>query len=130
MSLNGSLQRVASRGVQQGGVTVTISRESGFAPNVTTVSATITALVQNVQVDANAQSDTGLSSSQPGSISQDDRVLKFMAADLDAQGFASPVAKGDVVQLPSTSELLIVSRVDAYKFAMAGVVEIYVTGVQ
>ena len=112
------------------GVAITLQRVSGYAPNVTTVSAvSLNALVRNVSLDAAAAAQSGLSASTPGAVTQADRLVIVLADDLAAAGFPVPVARGDQVVLPDASELLNVLRVDPYKRAIAGAVEIFVAGV-
>jgi hypothetical protein len=123
-------QAFTAAGVYRAGVAVTFVRLSGYAPAVTTVaSANVTAIVRTVVNDTTEVAETGYSASQPGSISQDDRLVIVMAQDLTAAGFPLPVLKGDQVVLPSTSETLEVTRVDPYLGALRGTVNVYVTGV-
>lgn len=120
----------AELGVQLAGVAVTFNRISGYAPNVTVIaSASINAIVRAVTADTTEVAATGYSASQVGSISQDDRLVIVMAADLTAAGFPLPVMKGDQVVLPATSETLEVTKVDPYKRALTGAIEVTVTGV-
>jgi hypothetical protein len=116
-------------GIYRAGVPVTIQRASGVAPNVTVISAAITAIVRNVTPDTTEVAQNGVGASEPGSISQDDRLLIVMAQDLAAAAFPLPVVKGDLVTLSDSTEILNVARVDPYKRAMAGAIELTVTGV-
>ena len=112
------------------GVGVTIQRVSGYAPNVTTVaSVAVTAIVRNVTADTTAAAQSGLSAATPGAVQQADRLVIVLADDLTAAGFPVPVARGDQVVLPDASEIVNVIRVDPYKRALAGAVEIFVAGV-
>ena len=112
------------------GVPVTIQRVAGYAPNVTTVaSVSVTAIVRNVQPDTTADAQSGLSASTPGAVTQADRLVIVLADDLAAAGFPVPVAKGDQIVLPDASELITVIRVDPYKRAIAGAIEIFVAGI-
>ena len=112
------------------GVAITLQRVSGYAPNVTTVSAvSLNALVRNVSLDAAAAAQSGLSASTPGAVTQADRLVIVLADDLAAAGFPVPVARGDQIVLPDASELLNVIRVDPYKRAIAGAVEIFAAGI-
>ena len=111
-------------------VAVTIQRVAGYAPNVTTVaSVVVTAIVRNVLPDTTAAAQAGISASTPGAVTQADRLVIVLADDLAAAGFPVPVARGDQVILPDASELANVLRVDPYKRALAGAVEIFIAGV-
>jgi hypothetical protein len=112
------------------GVTVSVQRVAGYAPNVTTVaSASVTAIVRQMAPDGTAVSQAGLSASLMGAISQEDRLVIVLADDLSAAGFPTPVVKGDQIVLPESSEILNISRVDPYKRALAGAIELYAAGV-
>ena len=111
-------------------VAVTIQRVAGYAPNVTTVaSVVVTAIVRNVTADTTAAAQAGLSAATPGAVQQADRLVIVLADDLAAAGFPVPVAKGDQLVLPDASELITVIRVDPYKRAIAGAIEIFVAGI-
>lgn len=112
------------------GVAITIQRVSGYAPSVTTVaSVPIAAIVRNITADTTAAAQAGLSASTPGAVQQADRLVIVLADDLTAVGFPVPVARGDQIVLPDASELLNVIRVDPYKRAIAGAVEIFAAGI-
>jgi hypothetical protein len=112
------------------GVAVTIQRVSGYAPNVTTLaSVAVQAIVRNVTMDTTQTAQTGLSASSPGAIPQDDRLLIVLADDLAAANFPLPLAKGDLIVLALSAEQLQVTRVDPYKRALAGAIEITAAGV-
>jgi len=112
------------------GVAATVQRVSGFAPNVTVLAqASITAIVRNITADSTATASAGIGASQMGSIEQGDRTVIVMASDLSAAGFPLPVQRGDQVVLPDSSEVLNVLRVDPYKRALAGAIELTVVGV-
>lgn len=112
------------------GVAVTLQRVAGYAPSVTTVaSANVTAIVRQMAPDATAVAQAGLSASMIGAVSQEDRLIIVLADDLAAAGFPLPVAKGDQIVLPNSSEVLNVTRVDPYKRAIAGAIELYAAGV-
>lgn len=112
------------------GVAIIVQRVSGFAPNVTIVNAAqVTAIVRQVISDTTEVAQAGLSASVMGAIDQADRLVIVLADDLCAEGFPLPVAKGDQVALPDSSEILNVTRVDPYRRAMAGAIELYATGV-
>ena len=115
------------------GVAVTIQRVAGYSGSgsgVTTVSSvSVNAIVRNVTMDTTQTAQTGLSASSPGAIPQDDRLVIVMADDLDAAGFPLPVVKGDLIVLSLSAEQLQVTRVDPYKRALAGAIEITAAGV-
>jgi hypothetical protein len=112
------------------GVAVTVQRVAGVTPNVTTfAAAAVTAVVRLVVSDANAVSHAGLSASMMGAIDQADRLVILLADDLAVAGFPLPVANGDQIVLPESTEILNVTRVDPYKRALAGAIELYATGV-
>lgn len=131
MTVNRSAENFTRRGILKVGVPVTFQRLTGYAPNVTLVEAVVTAKVTNVTADTAAETDAGISSSETGNISQDDRLILVMAADLAAAGFSLPVAKGDKVIIDGVAaDDLTVIRVDAYKRAMAGAIEVFVAGTE
>jgi len=109
---------------------VTLQRVSGFAPNVTLISSVpLIGFVLDVAPDGSANAESGLGAPATGAPSQNDRLVIVMAQDLASSGFALPVAKGDQIVLPDSSEILNVTRVDPYKRAFGGAVEILTTGV-
>lgn len=111
------------------GVPVTFSRLTGFAPNVTQYTASVTAVVRLVLADGEAESRAGLGSSKPGSITQDDREIIVMADDLSNAGYPLPVQKGDRVTINDTTEAFDITKVDGYRRAMSGAIEMTATGV-
>lgn len=111
-----------------GRLQVTFRRDAGVAPNVTTVEATVTALVRGYQLNGQEAAQEGFSTSSGGAITQGDRQIFVMAADLMAAGFPLPLMKGDRV-LIETGETLVLSSVDALKRAIAGCIEATGTGV-
>jgi hypothetical protein len=112
------------------GIALTLQRVSGFAPNVTIVSSVaLSGFVLNVTPNGSANAQTGLGAVATGDPSQNDRLVIVMAQDLSNSGFALPVVKGDQIVLPDSAEILNVTRVDPYKRAFAGAVEILTTGV-
>ena len=109
---------------------VTIQRATGFAPNVVIgASASVQAVVKRVTADGNAAAQSGLSASTMGQIGQNDRMVIVLADDLAAQNFPLPIVNGDQCVLPDSSEVLYVTRVDAYKRRLAGALELTVAGV-
>jgi len=112
------------------GVPVTINRVSGYTPNVTIVAtATVNAIVRNVQVNSTAAAESNFGASEPGAISQNERLVIVSATDLASADYPLPVQKGDQIVLPATNEILTISRVDPYKRAMANAIELYAAGV-
>lgn len=111
------------------GVSVTFARLFGVAPNVTSMTACVTAVVRLVLSDGEVESRTGYASSKPGSITQDDRQIIVMSDDLANAGFPVPVQKGDRVTIDETAEAFNITRVDNYKRNMTGAVEMIATGV-
>jgi hypothetical protein len=71
----------------------------------------------------------GLGASTPGAVPQDDRLVIVMADDLAAAAFPLPVAKGDLIVLSLSAEQLMVTRVDPYKRAFAGAIELTAAGI-
>ena len=124
-----SAQAFTAQGVYRVGIAVTFQRLTGFAPDVVTISAGVIAKVSLVTADSEESSRTGYSSRQVGSISHNDRQVVVMAADLAAEGFPLPVAEGDKIVIASTEDKFSVTRVDNYKRAMAGAIELIATGV-
>lgn len=124
------------RALAKAGITVTFQRWSGAAPNRNLVaSATVTAVVRDYAPDGAAESQTGMSGSKQGAITQGDRMIIVLASDLAAQRFPLPVLKNDRIQLPSYAsgiegDYLNVTEVDPYKRAAAGAIELKASGVQ
>ena len=111
-----------------GGAQFTFARDSGDAPNVSTVSATVTALVRSYQRDTETSAREGYSASNLASATLGERFVMVMADDLAAQSFPVPLQKNDRMTSADTGETFVVSRVDPYKRAVAGAIEAYVTG--
>jgi hypothetical protein len=123
-------QRATKAAICVVGVCVTFQRLTGMEPNVVTTSAEVRAVVRLVTPDGEAEAQTNYSGSKPGGITQDDRFVMVMACDLAEQGFPLPVIKGDRVVLdPSTQETAEVTKVDYFRRAIAGAIELTVTGV-
>lgn len=123
-----STQAAYEEAIGVAGVPVTFLRLAGVAPHVTTTSAAVTAVVRNVLADTTAEAETGYGASQPGSVSQDDRLVIVLAADLAAAGFPLPVVKGDKI-MAATGDKFQVTKVDAFKRAFAGALELTAVGV-
>jgi hypothetical protein len=125
-----SAEAFTRMGIMLVGVTVRFERVAGFAPNATTISATVTAKVMKYALDTVTVAETGYPASKPGAIRQGDREVIVMAADLAAQGFPLPVLKSDRVVIDETGDTLSIIAVDAHKRAFAGCIEIDAAGVQ
>jgi hypothetical protein len=139
--------------IQRVGVAIQIQRVSGFAPNTVVFAASISAVVRKVAPDGAAPSRDGMSASEAGAITQDDRSVVLLQGDLEAARFPLPLRKGDLVILPAHiglidfdadqrqiawrrqvgavwfSETFNVTNVDPYRLAIAGAIELTVTGV-
>jgi hypothetical protein len=115
--------------IAENGVSVTFRRQTGFAPNITITSATVTAKVSTMGVETTAPAQDGMAAAKPGAMSQTDRLVLVLASDLTAQGFPLPVIKGDKVVLPGSDEAYTVLRADPYKRAVAGAIEVVIAGV-
>src|SRR6478735_7637960 len=124
-----SAEAFTRMGVMLVGITVRFERVTGFAPNATTISATVTAKVMKYALDTVTVSETGYPASKPGAIRQGDREVIVMAADLAAQGFPLPVLKSDRIVIDKTGDTLNIIAVDAHKRAFAGCIEIDAAGV-
>jgi hypothetical protein len=122
-------QAFAAQGVYRAGVAVTFLRTEGVSPNVITTSAAVTAILRGVLADPTEEAQTGYSGSQVGAITQDDRQCIVVAADLCNAGFPLPVAKGDKIVETTSGEKFTITRVDAYKRALSGTIEIVCVGV-
>ena len=106
-----------------------MQRTTGFAPDAITVSVALDAFILSVTPNSTETAQAGLSASSPGAIGQNDRLVIVMAQDLSNAGFALPVVVGDQVTLPNSAEILAITRVDAYKRAVAGAIELTCAGV-
>ena len=124
-----SAQAFTALGVYRAGIAVTFQRLTGYAPDVTTTTAAITAVVRTATPDAASPARDGLAASQPGSVEQNSRWILLMAQDLTNGGISLPIVVGDQIAIPSTGELLNVDRIDPYKRALAGAIELYASAV-
>ncbi len=119
----------SKRAIQRVGQSVTFERITGFAPNVRTIRATVTAALHGKAPDTAEPRASGYGSSQPGGLSETERELLVMVSDLAAVGFPLPLQRGDKMTIAATSERLSVLRFDAGRRAIAGVIEITAAGV-
>jgi hypothetical protein len=128
-----SAQALTKAAILYCGQPVTFQRLVGQPPSVTlspSGGATVSAVVRNYLPDTTAQAASGYSASEVGAVTEGDRQLIVMAADLAAAGFPLPVQKGDQVVLSGTTgELLVVTRADAQKRYFAGAIEVVAIGV-
>lgn len=123
-----STQAAYEAAIALAGMPVVFQRNSGFAPNVTTTTANLNAVVRTVVPDSTSPARDGLGASQPGQLAQNQRWILLMAQDLTNAGIALPVAVGDQI-LTAAGELLNVDRIDAYKRTFAGAIELYASAV-
>ncbi len=128
-TINLNMQAAHRRSITNFGQPVTVQRLTGEAPNVTTQSVVVTAIVRSMPPDTQAPAREGYGASQLGGISQTDRLVILMATDLAAAGFPVPVQKNDKIILSTSGEKLNVTRVDGEKRSQAGAVELYAAGV-
>ena len=118
------------RALKKTGDVVTLQRVTGEAPNVVTIAtAAVWARVHDLMPDPKQTSRDGLASSSRGSIEQNDRKVTISALDLAALGYPLPVARGDQVILPDSTEVLNVNAVDAYSRRYVAGVVLTVVGV-
>ncbi len=111
------------------GEQVTVTRNIGYAPAVTSVTATVQAIVMNYTPDTIAAERTGVGSSEPGGITQGDRMIILMAVDLQLANYPLPMTKDDQITLTaSTGDTLNVTKVDMSKRAFAGAIELLAGG--
>lgn len=119
----------SSRAIRRVGQSVTFERISGFAPNVTTISATVTAAIRGKAPDTVEPRRTGYSASEPGGLAETEREFLVMANDLVAAGFPLPLQRGDKLLIVETGERLNIVRFDTGRRAIAGVIEVTAAGV-
>jgi hypothetical protein len=130
-----ALQAAHKRAIARAGQAVTFLRLSGVEPNVTTISAAATAVVRDYLPDRQVQTQEGYGSGDVGGITQGERQILVMSADLAAAGWPlngagfAVLQKGDKVTVMMTGEELQVTRVDPGKRYLAGCLEAYAVGV-
>lgn len=127
--IDAGLASSSSRAIRRVGQSVTFERSIGFAPNVTTISATVTAAIRGKTPDTVESRRSGYSASEPGGLSETEREFLVMADDLDRAGFPLPLQRGDRLIIAETSERLNIVRTDAGRRAIAGVIEVTAAGV-
>lgn len=119
----------SARAIKRVGQQVTFERIVGFAPNTSTISATITAAIRGKAPDTIEPRRAGYSSAEPGGLAETEREFLVMADDLSKEGFPLPLQRGDKLILDQTGERLNILRFDAGRRAIAGVIEITAAGV-
>jgi hypothetical protein len=107
---------------------VTIARLTGSAPSVTSVSATVDAVVRNVVADSTNEDVEGRVPT--GKIPQNAVEIIVLAADLEAAAFPTPVEEYDRVTLSSTGARLTVINVDTHSRSLAGAIVLRAAGVE
>jgi hypothetical protein len=117
-----------SRAIARRPEQVTIERLTGDAPNVTSQSANVAAVVRNVSADSTNEGVEG--SVSPGGIPQNGVEIIVLAADLEATSFPMPVEEYDRVTLSSTGARLTVVNVDTHARALAGAIVLRAAGVE
>ncbi len=116
------------RAMMKRGESIVISRYP-FTTPTTAISASINAIIRNYAPDSGAASRQGYGSGDLGGVTQGDRSIIVMVADLQAQAWPLPVQKDDKILILSNNELCNVTRVDASKRAIAGAIELEAAGV-
>lgn len=126
--IDASAQAFTAQGIYARGIAVTFVRVSGVAPRTASFSADVIASVEAARPDSEQVARTGGSARQPGAITQTDRMVIVMAQDLQDARFPLPIRKGDKLVVQDTGDRYVVTDVDALKRAMAGAIELTVTG--
>ena len=106
-----------------GGAQVVFQRNTGVAPNVTTTTATVNALIRGYLPDSSEARREGYAAGDLGAITLGERSFLVMASALASAGFPLPLQKGDNLISVDTGEKLKITRVDPYKRAVAGAIE-------
>lgn len=115
--------------IRRDGVPIVYVRNIGFEPNVVSVTASLNAVIRMMRPDTEGPAQAGIASSTPGAIGEDQRFVLLMASDLTAGGISLPAIRGDRIRVPATGEVMNVDRVDPYKRAFAGAIEIFASAV-
>jgi hypothetical protein len=127
MAVDPAIRDAYRRALARAGQSVTFVRNVGVAPNITQVSATVTARVMTYIPDTAAVGRTDFSASRLGTITQADRKIIVLADDLANAGFPVPLQKNDKAIV--VGETLNVVSVDPNTRELAGAVELVVAGV-
>ncbi|MDR3495294.1 MAG: hypothetical protein P4L82_11900 [Ancalomicrobiaceae bacterium] len=116
--------------IRMRGVAVQLVRLSGYAPNVVSFTADVSALVEQATDAAADVTRAGISASEPGNVSQTSRKVTVLADDLKAKRFPLPIVKGDKLIIKATGDEYTVGDADAYRRAFLGVVDLTVAGLK
>jgi hypothetical protein len=127
--INPSAEAAHERARDITGVEIIFQRVNGFSPNTRTVSAQVKAVVRDYLPDTTAPEQTGYGATKQGGITQGDRKIVVLKKDLERARFPLPLRKKDKVILVETGEQITITEVDAFKRAMAGAIEVTVSGV-
>jgi hypothetical protein len=127
---NPSAVAFLAQAIDRLGLNITLQRNVGVAPNVTSTSVTVPAIVRKTTPDTTQEAQAGLPASQMGNISQDDRMIIIRNADLNASGFPLPIQKGDWIIFPTGGDNLTVTEVDPYFRIYEDAVQLTASGVQ
>lgn len=128
--IDATMQAAHANAIALVGVPCTFQRVSGQAPNASTFSVTVTALVRSYTPDMTAQARQGEPATRIGSISQGQRQVIVMAEDLAAKRFPLPLRKNDKIIVVDTGQELTIDQVDSFHRAIAGAIELRASGVQ
>lgn len=107
---------------------VKVTRVTGVAPNAVPFSVVVSAIVSNYTPDTTVVEQTGYATSKMGAITQGDRIVLLMGADLRDKGFPLPMQKHDKIELDG-GDVLDVVEIDAEKRALADAIELKAVGV-
>ena len=101
-----------------------------MAPNATIFSVDVNAIIRDYTADTTTVEQTGFAASKVGALTQGDRLVILMAADLQAAGFPLPMQKHDRIKLPAPqTDVLDVVEVDPFKRVIAEAIELKAAGV-
>lgn len=115
------------RAIARTGQPVTFIRYQGVAPHVVTFSATVTARVTSYTPDSSVVGRTDFSANKLGAITQGDRKIIVLEADLAAAFFPLPLQKHDKAVV--NGETLDILQVDPNTRQLGGAIELVAAGV-
>jgi len=118
-----SAQAALRNMIAQIGESVTFQRLSGVDASTTITSVSIMARVRGYNPETTEVAESGYSVSQVGALTQTQRKIVVVAADLAAAGFPLPVLKHDKILLADGTKGD-VTEVDAHKRSTSGGIEI------
>jgi hypothetical protein len=119
------------RAIGRAGVPVSFERYAGQPPNrVLASSSSVTAIVRDYAPDGAAVDRMGYGPGRVGAITEGDRMVIVLAADLAAQRYPLPIEKHDKVRRLDNGDLLDITEVDPFKRTLAGAIELKAAGVQ